>query len=181
MLWFLLCEFLKVIENLEKLKRLHTLNLAHNSIERLERLDTLLKLKDLDVSHNQLYKIEGIVVLYFDYGWQSGLSEAIMYGILLGINWQTILKSRNICRFRGRDDISYSTVLENFHPVRPLFISFHFKPSDCYKLVSIAIWRVTQFKENRNNNFLEGTRKPFKGALSYWTEWHFYRALFVYL
>ena len=75
-LWF--CEFLKVIENLEKLKRLHTLNLAHNSIERLERLDTLLKLKDLDVSHNQLYKIEGIVVLYFDYGWQSGLSDAIM-------------------------------------------------------------------------------------------------------
>ena len=75
-----------MIENLEKLKRLHTLNLAHNSIERLERLDTLLKLKDLDVSHNQLYKIEGIVVLYLDYGWQSGLSEAIMYGILLGIN-----------------------------------------------------------------------------------------------
>lgn len=51
--------FTQVIENLEKLRRLHTLNLAHNSIEKLERLDTLLKLKDLDVSHNEIYKIEG--------------------------------------------------------------------------------------------------------------------------
>jgi len=51
-----------VIENLDKLKRLHTLNLAHNSIERLERLESLQKLKDLDVSHNHITKIEGEVV-----------------------------------------------------------------------------------------------------------------------
>ncbi|KAF6026022.1 CNTRL [Bugula neritina] len=51
---------IRVIENLDKLKRLHTLNLAHNSIERLERLESLQKLKDLDVSHNHITKIEGL-------------------------------------------------------------------------------------------------------------------------
>ena len=48
-----------MIENLEKLRRLHTLGLANNIIERLEHLETLVRLKDLDVSHNRLTKIEG--------------------------------------------------------------------------------------------------------------------------
>lgn len=57
--WCVYCCFPQVIENLDRLKRLHTLNLAHNVIEKLEHLDVLVRLKDLDVSHNRLTKIEG--------------------------------------------------------------------------------------------------------------------------
>ena len=51
---------LQYIENLDKLRKLHVLNLSHNMIERMEKLDKLLRLRELNLSHNCLIRIEGI-------------------------------------------------------------------------------------------------------------------------
>ncbi|XP_071115643.1 centriolin-like [Haliotis cracherodii] len=56
---------IKYIENLERLKKLHTLNLSNNMIEKMEKLDKLLRLRDLNLSHNSIVKIEGIENLVF--------------------------------------------------------------------------------------------------------------------
>ncbi|XP_067662812.1 centriolin-like [Haliotis asinina] len=56
---------IKYIENLERLKKLHTLNLSNNIIEKMEKLDKLLRLRDLNLSHNSIVKIEGIENLVF--------------------------------------------------------------------------------------------------------------------
>ncbi|KAH9490600.1 hypothetical protein Btru_033787 [Bulinus truncatus] len=51
---------IKYIENLDRLRKLQTLNLSNNSIEKMERLDKLLRLQDLNLSNNKITKIEGI-------------------------------------------------------------------------------------------------------------------------
>ncbi|GFO09556.1 centriolin [Plakobranchus ocellatus] len=51
---------IKYIENLDKLRKLQTLNLSHNLIEKVERLDKLLKLRDLSLADNMLTRIEGL-------------------------------------------------------------------------------------------------------------------------
>ncbi|XP_028394639.1 centriolin-like [Dendronephthya gigantea] len=49
---------IKYIENLEKLKRLRTLNLSNNMIEKMQKLETLTELHELNLSHNCIKVIE---------------------------------------------------------------------------------------------------------------------------
>lgn len=51
------------IENLEKLKKLYTLNLSCNIIEKLEKLDKLTRLRDLNLSYNNISKLENLETL----------------------------------------------------------------------------------------------------------------------
>ncbi|XP_055896823.1 centriolin-like isoform X5 [Biomphalaria glabrata] len=51
---------IKYIENLDRLRKLQTLNLSYNIIEKMENLDKLLRLQDLNLSNNMITKIEGI-------------------------------------------------------------------------------------------------------------------------
>ncbi|CAL1547619.1 unnamed protein product [Lymnaea stagnalis] len=51
---------IKYIENLDKLRKLQTLVLSYNIIEKMERMDKLLRLRDLNLSNNMIVKIEGI-------------------------------------------------------------------------------------------------------------------------
>ncbi|KAK3802588.1 hypothetical protein RRG08_027218 [Elysia crispata] len=51
---------IKYIENLEKLRKLQTLNLSHNLIEKIEKLDRLAKLRDLNLADNMLTKLDGL-------------------------------------------------------------------------------------------------------------------------
>ena len=56
-------DFLQFIEHLEKLKRLHTLNLSFNIVEKIEKLDKLVRLRDLNLSYNKLSRIENLETL----------------------------------------------------------------------------------------------------------------------
>ena len=49
---------IKYIENLEKLKRLQTLNLSSNMIEKMQKLETLTELRELNLSRNFIKVIE---------------------------------------------------------------------------------------------------------------------------
>ena len=53
----------KFIENLDRLKKLHTLNLSGNMIEKMEKLEKLARLRELNLSYNCITKIEGIECL----------------------------------------------------------------------------------------------------------------------
>ena len=48
---------------MDKLKKLHTLNLSGNIIERIERLDKLTRLRELNLSYNRIGKLEGLETL----------------------------------------------------------------------------------------------------------------------
>ncbi|KAI0228191.1 Centriolin [Lamellibrachia satsuma] len=54
---------IKYIENLESLKKLQTLNLSCNMIEKIEKLEKLTQLRELNVSFNSLTKIESLQTL----------------------------------------------------------------------------------------------------------------------
>ncbi|CAB4013959.1 centriolin isoform X1, partial [Paramuricea clavata] len=49
---------IKYIENLEKLKRLQTLNLSNNMIEKMQKLETVTELRELNLSRNCIKVIE---------------------------------------------------------------------------------------------------------------------------
>ncbi|XP_074654226.1 uncharacterized protein LOC141908208 isoform X2 [Tubulanus polymorphus] len=51
---------IKYIENLERCKKLRTLNLGCNQIEKMEKLDKLVQLRELNISFNNISRIEGI-------------------------------------------------------------------------------------------------------------------------
>ena len=54
---------LQYIENLESMKKLQTLNLSCNMIEKIEKLEKLTQLRELNVSFNSLTKIENLQTL----------------------------------------------------------------------------------------------------------------------
>ncbi|XP_012940966.1 centriolin, partial [Aplysia californica] len=51
---------IKYIENLDKLRKLQTLVLSQNLIEKMERMDKLLRLRELNMAGNMLTRIEGL-------------------------------------------------------------------------------------------------------------------------
>ena len=54
---------LQYIEHLEKLKKVTSLNLSGNIIERIERLEKLTRLRELNLSYNNISKIENLEAL----------------------------------------------------------------------------------------------------------------------
>ena len=58
-----ICLCFQYIEHLEKLKKLTTLNLSCNIIEKIEKLDKLIRLRDLNLSYNRISRIENLELL----------------------------------------------------------------------------------------------------------------------